>query len=164
MTPIPEAFKLQVADVDIADLKARLERTRFPDQAPDGPWAYGADLAYMRMLVDYWRTEFDWRAQEKILNSFPQFKVNLHGIGQRGVCTDDDVQVDLAAAHEAVNLHMAYVRQIKIQHKTGVLITFILVLCTPAKIHADRFHLGAVPQWDHGQTPVALCGITVELG
>lgn len=81
MAPTPEAFSLHVADADIADLRARLNRTRFADQLPDSAWAYGADLAYMRMLVDYWRTEFDWRAQEQILNSFPQFKVDLHGIG-----------------------------------------------------------------------------------
>jgi len=81
MAPTPEPFTLQVPDADIADLRSRLERTRFPDQAPDGPWAYGADLAYMQRLADYWRTEFDWRVEERLLNAFPQFKVDLHGIG-----------------------------------------------------------------------------------
>jgi pimeloyl-ACP methyl ester carboxylesterase len=80
MAPKPVPFSLSVADSDIADLKARLALTRFPDQAPDGPWAYGSDLAYMRTLVAYWREQFDWRAQEAALNAFPQFKVPLHGI------------------------------------------------------------------------------------
>jgi hypothetical protein len=78
MTPIP--FKLHVPEADIDDLKTRLARTRFPDQAPDAPWAYGTDLAYMRDLVPWWRNHFDWRAQEAKLNAFSQFKVPLRGI------------------------------------------------------------------------------------
>src|SRR6185295_11629471 len=62
MTPIP--FRLDIPDDDIEDLKARLTRTRLPDQAPDAPWAYGTDLAYMRNLIVWWRDNFDWRAQE----------------------------------------------------------------------------------------------------
>src|SRR4029077_5226445 len=46
MTPKP--FTLEVPEADIEDLKTRLTRTRFPDQAPDAPWAYGTDLGYMR--------------------------------------------------------------------------------------------------------------------
>jgi len=76
----PTPFTLHVPEADIADLRERLARTRFPDQAPAAPWAYGADLAYMRDLVAYWREEFDWRAWEARLNAFPQFKSNLHGI------------------------------------------------------------------------------------
>ena len=55
----------------LADLKARLAMTRFPDQAPDGPWAYDSDLEYMRSLVGYWNDSFDWRAQEAALNAYP---------------------------------------------------------------------------------------------
>jgi Epoxide hydrolase N terminus len=76
----PKPFTMRVSDEDIADLRARLGRTRFPDQAPDRPWAYGADLEYLRGLVSYWRDRFDWRAQEAKLNAFPQFMVPLHGI------------------------------------------------------------------------------------
>ena len=80
MTATPQPFTLNVADTAIADLRTRLAMTRFPDQAPDEAWAYGTDLGYMRTLVEYWRTGFDWRAQEAALNAFPQFKVPLHGI------------------------------------------------------------------------------------
>jgi microsomal epoxide hydrolase len=51
-----------------------------PDQAPGDPWAYGTNVEYLRGLLDYWRTGFDWRAQEARLNAFPQFKVPLHDI------------------------------------------------------------------------------------
>ena len=78
--PTLEPFTLHVPDAQIADLRDRLARTRFPDQAPDAPWAYGTDLAYLRELVAYWHERFDWRAQEARLNALPQFKLRLHGI------------------------------------------------------------------------------------
>jgi pimeloyl-ACP methyl ester carboxylesterase len=80
MSRQPERFTLHVADAAIADLRERLARTRFPDQAPGAPWAYGSDVAYMRELVGYWQGDFDWRAEEARLNHFPQYKVPLHGI------------------------------------------------------------------------------------
>jgi microsomal epoxide hydrolase len=78
--PTPAPFTLHVPDEALADLHTRLALTRLPDQAPDKPWAYGTDRAYMRELVHYWHDRFDWRAQEAALNAFPQFKVPLHGI------------------------------------------------------------------------------------
>ena len=80
MSEQPQAFSLHVADAAIADLRQRLSRTRFPDQPPGEPWAYGTDLAYMRSLVEHWQDRFDWRAQEARLNALPQYKVRLQGI------------------------------------------------------------------------------------
>lgn len=76
----PQPFTLAVADEAIIDLSDRLGRTRFPDQTPGPPWAYGTDVDYMQELVAYWRDAFDWRAQEAKLNALPQFKVPLDGI------------------------------------------------------------------------------------
>ena len=80
MSATPEPFRLAVDDAAIADRRERLGRTRFPDQAPGEPWAYGTDLDYLRGLVAYWRDGFDWRAQEAALNAFPQYKLRLGGI------------------------------------------------------------------------------------
>ena len=80
MAARPEPFTLRVPDEAIADLRDRLARTRFPDQAPGDPWAFGTDVGYLRQLVEYWRGIFDWRAEEARLNAFPQFKVPLCGI------------------------------------------------------------------------------------
>ncbi len=77
----PSPFTLRVADELLADLKARLERARWPDEPPLEAWSTGTSVAYLKGLVDYWRTGFDWRAQEARLNGFRQFKVPLAGIG-----------------------------------------------------------------------------------
>jgi pimeloyl-ACP methyl ester carboxylesterase len=76
----PETFTLDIPDRALADLRERLARTRFPDQAPGAPWAYGTDVDYLRQLVEYWRTAFDWRAEEARLNGFPQHTLPLSGI------------------------------------------------------------------------------------
>ena len=55
MATLPLPFTLNVPEEAIADLCDRLERTRYPDQAPGQPWAYGTDVGYLRKLVDYWR-------------------------------------------------------------------------------------------------------------
>jgi pimeloyl-ACP methyl ester carboxylesterase len=76
----PEAFSLKVPEAAIADLRERLSRTRYPDQAPEPPWSYGTDVTWLKSLVDYWRDSFDWRHEEARLNAFPQYKVPLSGI------------------------------------------------------------------------------------
>jgi hypothetical protein len=80
MTIKPTPFTLRIPDADIADLRDRLARSRFPDQAPGEPWAYGTDVSYLRKLTEYWRNDFDWRAEEAALNGFPQFRVPLDGV------------------------------------------------------------------------------------
>jgi microsomal epoxide hydrolase len=80
MATEPVPFTLGIADDDLIDLRERLRRTRLPDQAPGPAWAYGSDVDYMRELVEYWRTEFNWRAQEAQLNALPQFMVPIQGI------------------------------------------------------------------------------------
>ena len=86
----PRPFRVDVADEILRDLRKRLARTRWPDAAPGSTWEYGTDRTYLRELVTYWRDQFDWRAQERLLNTLPQFTVpldgiDLHFIHQRGV-------------------------------------------------------------------------------
>jgi epoxide hydrolase len=73
-------FRIQVPDAVLRDLKSRLERARFADEFPDAGWDYGTNLDYIRSLVSYWRDRYDWRAQERRLNRFSQFKTNIGGL------------------------------------------------------------------------------------
>jgi microsomal epoxide hydrolase len=78
--PVPKPFKLHVPEDAITDLRLRLERTRWPDEPPLDTWSTGTSVQYLRELVDYWRTDFDWRAWEAKLNAFPQFTLPMKGI------------------------------------------------------------------------------------
>ena len=73
-------FRLAVAQAAIDDLHARLDRVRWPDEAPDAPWAYGTSLGFMRELVHDWRHRFDWRRAEAALNAWPQFATCIDGV------------------------------------------------------------------------------------
>jgi microsomal epoxide hydrolase len=79
-TIAPRPFLVHVADEVLGDLHERLSRVRWPDQIPDGGWKYGSDLDFMYELVTYWRTRYDWRKAEGILNSFAHYKLPLAGI------------------------------------------------------------------------------------
>jgi pimeloyl-ACP methyl ester carboxylesterase len=77
----PTPFRLNVADSVLADLRERLDKTRWPDEPPDSQgWRYGTDLTYLQQLVEYWRTGFNWRQQEARLNAFHQYTAAVSGI------------------------------------------------------------------------------------
>lgn len=78
--PKPTPFELHVDPGVLADLRERLQRTRWPDEPPLEPWSTGSSVAYVKALCEYWGDGFDWRAEEAKLNAFPQFKVPLSGI------------------------------------------------------------------------------------
>jgi len=72
-------FRVQIAQADLDDLHDRIANTRWPADVPDGDWRHGAPVAYLRELAGYWRAEYDWRAHEAILNSYPQFTTEIDG-------------------------------------------------------------------------------------
>jgi pimeloyl-ACP methyl ester carboxylesterase len=76
----PAPFVLHVEDRVLDDLRQRLARTRWPDEAPGPPWSTGTSVAYMQSLTEHWCSGFDWRAHEAALNRFRQFTVPLAGI------------------------------------------------------------------------------------
>ena len=73
-------FRLHVDAAALDDLRARLARVRWPDEAPAAPWRYGTSVAFMREMVDAWSTRYDWRKTEAALNAFPQFVTSIDGI------------------------------------------------------------------------------------
>src|ERR1700761_1931042 len=72
-------FRIDIPQADLDDLRARLARTRWPDEIPGAGWDYGIPLAVARELAEYWRTGYDWRAHERQLNEFPQFTTTIDG-------------------------------------------------------------------------------------
>ncbi|MEC3956098.1 epoxide hydrolase [Nocardia sp. CDC153] len=73
------AFRLDVPQSELDYLHDRLAHARWAAQLPGTGWERGIPEATLRELADYWRTEFDWRAQEAKLNAFPQFTTEIDG-------------------------------------------------------------------------------------
>jgi pimeloyl-ACP methyl ester carboxylesterase len=74
-----ETFRVDIPQADLDDLHARLDATRWPTAMSGVGWERGVPVDYLRELAGYWRTGFDWRAQEAWLNSFPQFTTTVDG-------------------------------------------------------------------------------------
>jgi pimeloyl-ACP methyl ester carboxylesterase len=74
-------FHIDVPDAVLADLAVRLDRTRLAAEVDDGAWTRGTHRGYLASLVRYWRDEFDWRAQEAVLNRLPHGRVEIDGLG-----------------------------------------------------------------------------------
>jgi pimeloyl-ACP methyl ester carboxylesterase len=71
---------VEIPQQALDDLRMRLERTRLPDEIADSGWEYGTNLAYIRELLDYWRTSYDWRRHERELNSLNHYEADVGGL------------------------------------------------------------------------------------
>jgi microsomal epoxide hydrolase len=81
MTQSEDAFRIEVPEEVLRDLRQRLENTRWSYQAPGTTWDAGTDSDYLKELVAYWRTSYNWRTHEAALNRFAHFKRIVDGIG-----------------------------------------------------------------------------------
>jgi pimeloyl-ACP methyl ester carboxylesterase len=83
-------FTVEFPEADVADLRARITATRFPEREPvEDPIVHplgdtvppqGVQLATMEALVRYWGTEYDLRRVEARLNALPQFVTEIDGL------------------------------------------------------------------------------------
>jgi pimeloyl-ACP methyl ester carboxylesterase len=74
-----KAFRIDIPETELDDLRDRLARTRWPDELPGVGWSYGVSRDYLTDLVGYWRDGYDWRRNEARLNEVPQFTTEIDG-------------------------------------------------------------------------------------
>lgn len=72
-------FRIEIPQADLDDLRLRLEHTRWPEELPEVGWSRGVPVGYLKELVEYWRTGYDWREHEAVLNQYPQFTTEIDG-------------------------------------------------------------------------------------
>ena len=80
-------FKISFSDEDLKDLKSRVSldlkrlTSRHVEPLEGVGFDYGFNGRYLAdTLAHYWLEKYDWRAQEKMLNSFPQFTTSVDGL------------------------------------------------------------------------------------
>jgi hypothetical protein len=74
-------FSIDVPEEELGDLRARLQRARWPEREAVEDWSQGVPLAYLQDLCGYWADGYDWRATETRLNELPQFRTVIDGLG-----------------------------------------------------------------------------------
>ncbi|MDX2706432.1 alpha/beta fold hydrolase [Streptomyces sp. PA03-6a] len=73
-------FHVDIPEADLAELRRRVNGTRWPDRETVPDQSQGVQLATMRDLTRYWGSDYDWRKIEAKLNSLPQFKTRIDGL------------------------------------------------------------------------------------
>jgi hypothetical protein len=73
-------FTVEFFEADVADLRARIAATRWPDKETVEDGSQGTPLAKLQELVRYWGTDYDPRSVEAQLNALPQFVTSLDGL------------------------------------------------------------------------------------
>ncbi|WP_431965121.1 epoxide hydrolase family protein [Nocardia sp. bgisy134] len=72
-------FRIDIPQQQLDDLHRRLDAVRWPEPLPGDDWDTGVPTAWLRSLVEHWRTGYDWRAAERELNAHPQFRTEIDG-------------------------------------------------------------------------------------
>ena len=80
MTTDITPFILDIPQVELDDLATRLDRIRWPGPSPVEDGRQGPPLDKIRALVEHWRTSYDWRRCETVLNGLGQSRTEIDGV------------------------------------------------------------------------------------
>ena len=73
-------FQVEVPEQELAELRRRIEATRWPTKELVPDRSQGVQLATLQALARYWSTDHDWRKCEARLNALPQFTTEIDGV------------------------------------------------------------------------------------
>lgn len=73
-------FQFNFTDTELADLRGRINATRWPDREQVSDATQGVQLATMQKLARYWGTDYDWRKGEAKLKAVPHFTTEIDGL------------------------------------------------------------------------------------
>ena len=73
-------FQVEIPEEELAELRRRIEATRWPSRELVADRSQGVQLATLQALARYWTTEYDWRKCEARLNALPQFTTEIDGV------------------------------------------------------------------------------------
>jgi pimeloyl-ACP methyl ester carboxylesterase len=75
-----QSFRIGISDEALADLRARLEATRWIEDIFQSDWRYGAPVPFVRALCDHWLNKFNWRTLEARLNREQHVTTDIDGV------------------------------------------------------------------------------------
>ena len=73
-------FRVNTSEAELADMRRRINATRWPERETVADTSQGVPLAVMQTLASYWATGYDWRKCEAKLNALPQFVTEIDGL------------------------------------------------------------------------------------
>jgi pimeloyl-ACP methyl ester carboxylesterase len=79
-TAIRPFQKVNFPEAELAELRRRINATKWPERETVTDATQGVQLATVQALARYWGTEYDWRKCEARLNALPQFITEIDGL------------------------------------------------------------------------------------
>jgi pimeloyl-ACP methyl ester carboxylesterase len=73
-------FQFNFSDAELADLRRRVNATRWPERELVNDASQGVQLATMQKLARYWGTDYNWRKGEAKLKAVPHFVTEIDGL------------------------------------------------------------------------------------
>jgi len=73
-------FSYHATDEQLADLRRRIDATRWPDREQAADASQGVQLSTTQQLARYWSAGHDWRKAEARLNALPNFITEIDGL------------------------------------------------------------------------------------
>ena len=73
-------FHVEIPEEQLADLRRRIEATRWPTKELVADRSQGVQLAALEELARYWTTDYDFGRVEARLNALPQFTTAIDGV------------------------------------------------------------------------------------
>ena len=78
MVPV-ERYALPDLNESVADLRARIARTRWPTSISAEDWSRGVPTQYLKTVSEYWLHQFDWSRWQAELRALPHFRTEILG-------------------------------------------------------------------------------------
>ena len=76
-------FEIHIPQARLDSVMKKVKATTLPRQMPArdsaSDWETGMDMKWLKGLQSYWINSYDWRKQERLLNSYPQYIADVDG-------------------------------------------------------------------------------------
>ncbi|XP_014558287.1 hypothetical protein COCVIDRAFT_25228 [Bipolaris victoriae FI3] len=76
-------FTLNISDQDLSEWRQLLQLSRLPPDTWEGRQEdrrFGVTRKWLSETKDYWLSQYDWRAAERHINSFPNYKMQIEDV------------------------------------------------------------------------------------
>jgi pimeloyl-ACP methyl ester carboxylesterase len=73
-------FTVSFPDAEVAELRRRVDGTRWPERETVTDDSQGVPLGTMKELARHWATDYDWGRCQGELNALPQFTTEIDGL------------------------------------------------------------------------------------
>ncbi|CAH1396960.1 unnamed protein product [Nezara viridula] len=74
-------FKISIPASELKELMEKLDKTRqFTPPLEGVGFEYGFNTDYLKDILQFWKTKYNWTEREAYLNSFPQFTTEIGGL------------------------------------------------------------------------------------